>query len=233
MKCAVMQPTYLPWLGFFDLIRGADIFVIYDHVQFEKQSWQQRNKIRNKQGEIMLTVSVMHDKGLNRRVKDVRIDNTRNILAKHLTSIKLAYSRSKNFDIIYPDLEFIFQKKNEFLIDLNVDLIKTGMKHLHINKNILFSSEMGIEGSKVEALIDVCKKTGADKYLSPVGSRVYIDENNLFPIHNIELYYQNFIPPVYQQLKCNDFISHLSFIDYLFNIDIDEANKFGSFQTTY
>lgn len=233
MKCAVMQPTYLPWLGFFDLIRSVDIFVIYDHVQFEKQSWQQRNKIRNKQGEIMLTVSVMHDKGLNRRVKDVRIDNTRNILAKHLTSIKLAYSRSKNFDIIYPDLEFIFQKKNEFLIDLNVDLIKTGMKHLHINKNILFSSEMSIEGSKVEALIDVCKKTGANQYLSPVGSKVYIDENNLFPIHNIELHYQSFTPPVYQQLKCNDFISHLSFVDYLFNIDIAEANNFGASQTTY
>lgn len=232
MKCAIMQPTYLPWLGFFDLIRSVDVFIIYDHVQFEKQSWQQRNKIRNKQGELLLTAPVLHEKGLERRIKDVKLDFSRNILAKHLTSIKLAYSRSRNFDKVFADIEAVYQERNEFLLGLNMGLINIGMKHFSIEKKILFSSEMDIQGQKVEALIDACKKVGADKYLSPVGSKTYIDENNLFIENNIELSYQNFIHPVYKQINYPDFISHLSFIDYLLNVDTDEAKGFGTVTTS-
>lgn len=233
MKCAIMQPTYLPWLGFFDLIRNVDTFVIYDHVQFEKQSWQQRNRIRDKQGEIMLTISVLHEKGLSRTVRDVRIDNSKSVLSKHLTSVKLAYSRAKNFDILFPDIENIYSRKFDYLIDLNIEIIKMGMKYLSIEKKMLFSSEMNITGQKVEALIDVCKQVGANKYLSPVGSKIYIDENNLFSFNNIELSYQNFTHPTYQQLSRPDFISHLSFFDYLFNVDLRESHQFGTLKTPY
>jgi hypothetical protein len=231
MKCAIMQPTYLPWLGYFDLIRSVDVFVIYDHVQFEKQSWQQRNRIRSKQGEILLTAPVLHEGGLGRSIKDVKINSARPI-TKHLKSIELAYARSKNFDKLFPDLELVYRKKNEFLIDLNLDLIKVGMKHLGMKKEFVFSSELNITGNKVEALIDVCKKVGANKYLSPVGSKTYIDENNLFPENQIELSYQQFQHPVYQQSNYPDFISHLSFVDYLFNVDLSEVNQFGTFNTT-
>lgn len=228
MKCAIMQPTYLPWLGYFDLIRNVDKFVIYDHVQFEKQSWQQRNRIRNKEGELMLTMAVKHEKGLERRVKDVKIDHSRNFFAKHLNSIKHSYSKAKNFPDIFPDLEIIYRKNTEFLLDLNLELIRLGMKFLSIEKDFIFSSEMDIQGQKVEAIIDVCKKLGADKYLSPVGSKTYIDENNIFPENKIELSYQDFVHPVYTQINFKDFISHLSFIDYLFNADLDEAKHFGT-----
>src|SRR6185437_5793566 len=116
MTCVIMQPSFLPWLGFFDLIRKADVFVVYDHVQFEKQSWQQRNRIRNKQGEMMLIMPVRHNNGLQRKIKDVEIDFSRNIFRKHLNSIQLSYSKAKNFDIIYPLIETIFSKKYTYLI---------------------------------------------------------------------------------------------------------------------
>jgi hypothetical protein len=231
--CAIMQPTYLPWLGYFDLIRSADTFVVYDHVQFEKQSWQQRNRIRDKIGEIMLTVPVMHGNGLNRNIKDVRIDNSRNFLRKHLNSIKHSYARSRNFDSVYSDIENIYNRKREFLIDLNLDLISTAMKYLSIEKNFKFSSEMDIKGQKVESLIDVCQKVGAIKYLSPVGAKVYVEENNLFPHHQIKLLYQEFAHPVYIQMNYTDFISHLSFIDYIFNVDLDEVHNFGLIKGSY
>jgi hypothetical protein len=129
-----MQPTYLPWLGYFDLIRSVDHFVIYDHVQFEKQSWQQRNRIRNKDGEIMLTVPVRHESGLERTLRDVKIDYSRNILDKHLKSIQLSYSKTNNFKTIFPLLEEIYNQHKVFLYELNIELIKLGMKFLNIKK---------------------------------------------------------------------------------------------------
>lgn len=228
MRGAIMQPTYLPWLGYFDLIRNVDVFIIYDHVQFEKQSWQVRNKIRSKSGEILLTVPTSHDQGLKRTINEVKIDHSRGYLKKHLKSIKLAYSRSKIFDKLYGELESILSNPGDFLVNLNVDIIKWGMKCFGLDTEIRYSSAMDVKGTKVEALIDICKKNDIDYYLSPLGSKVYIDENNIFGENNIELKYQDFKHPVYPQFQYPDFISHLSFIDYLFNTDEDEAKSFGS-----
>jgi hypothetical protein len=217
--CAIMQPTYLPWLGYFDLINKSDIFIIYDNVQFEKQSWQQRNKIRSKDGEIMLTVPVKHGKGLERKIVEVEIDYKQPILKKHLTALKLSYARSKNYKLIIDALETIYNSSPERLIDLNIALIKFGMVLFKIEKKLIFSSELSPQSSRVEALIDICKKVGANHYYSPAGSKIYIDENNLFEKLGIKLTYQNFTHPVYKQLNYPTFISHLSFIDYLFNCD--------------
>jgi hypothetical protein len=222
-----MQPTYLPWLGFFDLIRNSDVFVVYDHVQFEKQSWQQRNRIRDKNGIIMLTVPVHYAKGLDRSIKDVRIDHKSKALQKHLMSIRMAYSKSLNFDRFFPELEQLYSAPHETLISLNMALIGFGMKHLGITRDLLYSSNLHVQGHRVEALIDICKKLGADHYLSPVGSKDYIDQNNLFAGNDISLSYQEFNHPVYQQIDQREFISHLSFIDYLFRVDAEESKMFG------
>jgi WbqC-like protein len=217
--CAIMQPTYLPWLGYFDLIRKADVFVIYDSVQFEKQSWQQRNRIRNKNEEIMLTISVKYGKGIERKINEVEIDNKQQIFKKHLTSIKLSYARSKNYNLIIEQIEAIYNSNYFFLIELNVALIKLGMNLFKLDTEMVYSSELSPEGSKVSALIDICTKLNVNHYYSPIGSKNYIDENNLFEKTDIKLSYQNFVHPVYQQLNYPNFISHLSFIDYLFNCD--------------
>jgi hypothetical protein len=212
-----MQPTYLPWLGYFDLIEKSDVFVIYDCVQFEKQSWQQRNRIRNKDGEIMLVLPVKYGNGLLRRINEVEVDYSRNVPKKHLTSIQLSYSKAKNFSAIFFELEKIYAGKPKMLIDINVSLIKLGMKLLNIETPLVYASELNVQGSRVEALIDICKKLSVDRYLSPIGSKGYIDENNLFPENKIKLEYQNYNHPIYEQVNYDNFISHLTYIDYLFN----------------
>lgn len=214
-----MQPTYLPWLGFFELIAKSDVFIIYDCVQFEKQSWQQRNKVRDKNGEIMLTLPVKYGSGLLRTIKEVEIDYSRNIPKKHLSTIQLSYCKSINFSKIYPEIESIYKSKPELLIDINLFLIKFGMKCLNINTPIIFASDLDVQGNRVEALVDICKKVNADHYFSPIGSKGYIDENNLFEQNNIQLSYQHFEHPIYKQLNYSDFISHLTFIDFLFNTE--------------
>lgn len=226
MNGAIMQPTYLPWLGYFDLMRSANLFIIYDHVQFEKQSWQQRNRIRNKEGEIMLTIPVSKTNGLATRIKDVRIDLARNPLRKHLESIKFAYQKARNFSIFYPELERIYTQEYTFLLDINMRLIEFGAKALGLSPRFLFSSEMGIGNGRVESLIEICKQNGITNYFSPIGSKGYIEQNDLFLPNGIKLTYQNYSPSQYPQLRYPDFISHLSFIDFLFNQEIEKINTF-------
>lgn len=220
MTCAVMQPTYLPWLGYFDLISRSDIFVFYDSVQFEKQSWQQRNYIRNKEGRILLTIPVKGGIGLNKTIKEVEINNPDVVFKKHLKSIELAYKKSLNFQEIFPELADIYSKSYRYLFEINVELIKFGMKRLGIATKTIFASELDVEGKKVEALIDICKKLNANHYLSPLGAQGYIYENNLFLENNIELTFQSFDHPIYKQINYPDFMSHLSFIDYMLNCNL-------------
>ncbi len=216
--CAIMQPTYIPWLGYFELIYKSDTFVFYDHVQFEKQSWQQRNRILTGNGIVMLTVPVLHEKGLERSIREVRIDERTRFNQKHIQTIRQAYSKAPFFSAYFPELEKIYAKNHSFIIDLNIDIISLGMRIFGIEREILFSSELDVKGNKVEALIDVCKKLEVTTYYSPLGSKEYIDQNNLFPQHNIQLIYQAYKHPEYSQKGHSDFTSHMSFIDYLFNV---------------
>jgi hypothetical protein len=217
MKCAIMQPTYLPWIGYFDLIKSVDLFIIYDSVQFEKQSWQQRNKIRNKNGDILLTIPVLYENGLNRKINEVKIDKSRFPLKKHLSTIKMSYSKSIYFNDFIIELEEIYSRDYNFLIDLNITLIKFGMKILNINTELKFSSKMNFEGNKIDAIINLCKNNNISNYISPIGSKSYIDNDEIFKLNDIKLDYHNFTHPIYKQCNFNDFISHLSFLDFVFN----------------
>ena len=213
-----MQPTYLPWLGYFDLIKNSDTFVFLDHVNFSKQSWQQRNKIRDKNGLITLTVPVHKPKHDENSINKILIDNLKIPHIKHLKSFKACYGKAKNFKIIFDELEKIYNKEHKFLVDLNLNLIKYGCKKLKIDSKIQYSSQMSIKGKKIEGIIEICKKTNSNIYLSPVGASDYMKNNTIFTENKINLKYQNYDHPVYNQMGCNNFISHLSFIDYLFNV---------------
>lgn len=215
--CVIMQPTYLPWLGYFDLIKAADVFVFLDHAQFSKQSWHQRNKIRDRNGVQMLTIPVIKESAKELPINNVLIDHAKIPLIKHLKSIQACYGKSKNFNEIFPELEMIYGKKHTKLVDLNIDLILYGCKKLDIVTETVRSSSLNLFKPKVEGIIEICKALNCDHYLSPVGSKEYIEENNIFQENGISLEYQNYHHIEYRQMSYEDFISHLSFIDYLFN----------------
>ncbi len=224
----IMQPTYLPWLGYFNLIQEADVFVFYDHVQFSKQSWQQRNKIRDKNGEILLTIPVKHTATKEDSINNVKIDFTRKPLQNHYKSIELNYANAAYAQELLPELKEIYFAPYQHLSELNIALIMWGCKKFHITSQFVYSSNLSVEGDRVEALVTICKHYSADKYLSPVGSKNYIDNNNIFAQNGIELKYQSFAHPVYQQKKYTDFISHLGFIDFLLNCGPKNFNEIGN-----
>ena len=211
-----MQPTYLPWIGYFSLMDQVDTFVFLDSVQFDKRSWQQRNRIKTSQGELFLTVPVVTKGRQSQKIFEVEIDTTQRFSDKHLKTIKNNYAKTLFFSEYWEEISELFHRDCHFLADLNIALIEWFRTKLDIEVEFVKSSSLKIEGKKVELLIAICQEVGAESYLSPLGSKDYIKENNLFRDSGITHLYQNYSHPHYQQLYGN-FIPYMSILDLLFN----------------
>lgn len=221
MRVVVLQPTYLPWMGYFGMIDLADIFVFYDDVQFSVQSWQQRNKIKTSQGWIWLTVPIVRQFGS--RINDTKINNSTNWNKKHWESIKQNYSKAPFFRKYTPIFEEVYGSEWEYLADLNITLIKKMAEILGLETKFITSSELNIEGVKTERLLNTLKKIEANEYISGPGTKGYIEVNS-FKENNIKLYWYEYQHPVYPQIR-GEFIPYLSVIDLLFNTG-DEAMRY-------
>lgn len=223
---SLMQPTYLPWLGYFNLIKNSDEFVFYTTTQLTKRSWQTRNKIKSHSGHIVLSIPIK--KTVTRdhlTIENTQVQNEINWQENHLKSIKQSYSKAPFFEQIYPLIAKILSKKSDFLIDYTVPIILILLKELEIQTEIIFSKDIIYNGKKDEALISICKEQNADKYLSVKGSMDYIlSGENLFEKNDISLLWNEFEHPTYKQIG-NSFESHLSIIDALFMLGIEEVKK--------
>lgn len=210
-----MQPTYLPWMGYFDLIDQSDLFVFLDNVQFEKQSWQQRNRIKTAQGPLWLTVPVYQR--LGQKIVDVRINSKGGWKRKHRMSLHVNYNKSSFWPMFSPIFEKIYQQEWDFLVELNIHLIELICQKLKVEYNFIRTSQLeSAHGKNVDLLISICQSVGADIYLSPAGSKTYLTSNQSFKKKRILLKYHQYEHPTHPQLY-GDFISHLSVVDVLFN----------------
>ena len=226
MKAVILQPFYLPWAGYFGMIDAADTFIFADDVQFSKQSWQRRNKIKLVNNPIWLSVPV--NRNFGQKINEVGINNsitfkekigTLNWKEKHWELISLAYSKAPYFDDYKEDIHEIYTHKWDLLCDLDIFIIKKISKLLKLKTHFIKLSEIeGLEGRKVDSIMNICDKIGADEYISGPAARDYIDYNEFqkFKQHNIDLYWFEFPHPVYPQLG-DDFLPYLSVIDLLFN----------------
>src|SRR3989338_4487567 len=120
MRIAIMQPTYLPWLGYFELIDSCDLFIFLDDVQFVRKSWQQRNKIKTPAGELLLTVPVLTKGKLEQQIKDVGINNDLPWRTKHLGSIKNNYQRAPFYKKYIGFIEDLYFREYTGLLTLNM-----------------------------------------------------------------------------------------------------------------
>ena len=218
MKIAISQPTYLPWLGFLDLIDQVDTFVLLDNVQFEKQSWQQRNRIKTPTGLLWLTVPVIFRGRLGQKIQEVEIRDA-DFSRKHLRAIELNYSHAPFFNAHFPALSSILQActSGMSLIDLNLDLLQWVLKLLGIDTPLIAASSLGREGKRTELLANICEKLGATQYVSPVGSAEYLlREMNVLTDAGVQTVFQNYKHPEYRQLF-PPFIPFASALDLILN----------------
>ena len=212
---SILQPGYLPYSGFFELMSRVDAFVIYDDVQYDKNSWRNRNRIRGKQGAIWLTIPVLV-KGLPKQIiSDVRINNQNDWRRKHLLSIRQCYSRAKYFDRYIDIFERACKEKWDELLKINMNFIYCFRDILGITTKIIFSSNLKSKGHKTNRIINICKELNADAYISTNGAKTYLDEK-CFKEEGITLTYQDYTPIPYPQVYYG-FVEFLSIVDMIFN----------------
>ncbi len=213
----MLQPMYLPWMGFFGMMDTADTFVYYDDVQFSKQSWQQRNRIRSTNGDVLwLTIPIKQDHG--QRICDTRIEASSPWRKKHWKSIETSYCKAPFFGSYAADIEAVYSREWESVAELNIELTETLRRLIGARSpKILRSSQMAeIVGSKEERLLNLLELIGTDEYVSGPAAKDYINTKD-FADRGIKLYWFEFAHPQYSQY-IGEFVPYLSVIDLLFNV---------------
>lgn len=227
MLCAIMQPTYLPWLGYFDLIDRVDYFVFLDNAKVLKRSWGVRNRIRTVQGEFHLTVPLKAGGDqTDRFFNNTEIDYGQDWVGRHLKTIAHSYGKSAYFAEVFGDLESLMSTRYPNIGTLNIRLIEHFSSRIGINTGIVRSSELACTRSrKDQRLVAICHALGADQYLSPQGSAAYIEKGQAGGAFNgsgVELWYHHYLHPEYSQRGVG-FLSHMAIIDLLMNCGYDSA----------
>jgi hypothetical protein len=217
MKCVILQPSYIPWRGYFDQINRADVFVFYDDVQYDKHGWRNRNQIRTAQGRQWLTIPV-HSGGVVEKsvpINQVKIDWSRQWNTAHWKTLTFAYGRAPFFRNYTALLESFYQRQDIFLADFTIDLTITLARELGIHHTrFIRSSGLEATGQKTGRLVQILTHLGATHYISGPSAQNYI-ENEKFASAGIALEYMDYNYPEYPQLH-EPFDPNLSILDLLF-----------------
>jgi WbqC-like protein family len=219
----IHQPAYLPWLGYLDRIARSDLFIFLDTVQFERNSFTNRNRIKTADGPLWLTVPVRLRDHLNTTIADVEIDGQRNWKRKHLSSIAQSYRHAPDFSSRYERLAAVYASDTSRLAELCFDQLKFWLAELDIATRVVRASELPVEGRNSELVLALCRHAGARAYLSGPFGRDYLQEH-AFAEAGIEVRYHDYTHPHYPQLH-GDFVPALGIVDYWMNCP--DAGLFG------
>jgi len=216
MIVSANQPYFAPFPGFFYKALKSDLFVLLDDVQFPRgTTWISRNRFKSHQGFLWITIPVWKS-GLGlQKIKDIRICHEGRWAQKHLESLQTAYKHAPYLSEHAEFLEEMFSKKNDKLLDLNLSVIRYLMTTLGINTKTVLLSEIEVSSTGNQRLVDICKKTGATRFLAQAPAKKFIDEK-LFLDSGIELIFFTPPTPIYPQLW-GDFLGNLSVLDLVLN----------------
>ena len=222
----VLQPGYLPWLGFFDQMQRSSVFIYYDDVQFDKHGWRNRNRVKAPGGgPHWLTVPVLHSGRDWPAIHEIEIDNRTPWARKHVGTLKQFYRAAPHLHRYLPALEEMLERRWMLLVDLDLAVTKLICGWLGLERRTLRASELGIASRRSERLLALCQHVDAQRYLSGSAARDYLD-TELFSRAGIEIEWQDYVHPVYPQLH-GDFVPYLSIVDLLFNCGEESSAILG------
>jgi hypothetical protein len=215
MIVAIHQPEYLPWVGYFEKVLRADVFVLLDDAQFSKGDYQNRNRVKGRGGAQWLTVPVVHS--LPSKIKDVKVANHL-WRKKHWQTLVTCYSRARFFRDYADVFEAFYRRASENLIDYDVWALELIARCSGIEKNWVLASDLNVAGQKSERVLNICRKLGATVYYSGRQGSTYLKRDD-FARAGIEIKVQSFTHPTYEQMFMSEsgFIPNLSVVDLLFN----------------
>ncbi len=221
MIVAAHQPHCLPWLGYLHKIARADVFVVMDDLQFEAQNYQNRNRIKVNNGTTWITVPLV--KGPQAEpICDKRIANSENPKEhwqrRGWLTLTTHYRKAPHWAAYAGELEEIFTRRWESLLELDMHVLRTMLRWFDIRTPIVMGSSLKLEGQRTARIVDMCKKVGADVYLSGKGGSTGYLEMDLFDRAGVRVAWQEFEHPVYAQLyPALGFIKNLAAVDLVLN----------------
>ncbi len=217
MNVVILQPSYIPWRGYFDQIRRADLFIFYDDVQYDKHGWRNRNQIKTHQGKQWLTIPV-HSKGATQGalIKDIRIDWSKPWARSHLKALTVSYSKAPCFKEYLPLLNDLYQRNDEFLADFTVESSILLARTLGFNSTefIRSSKLTDIKGRKTDRVINALKQVGATHYICGPSASSYMEPEK-FDAAGITFEYINYNYPEYSQMY-PPYDPYVSILDLIF-----------------
>ena len=214
---AIHQPEFMPWLGFFDKMMRADKYVIFDHVQFKKRYFENRNRIKRDEQTVWLSAPVKTKGKYLQPINEVAIDNSTPWQKRMWETIRHGYSKSPYFSLFAEEIEQLIMKQEyQMLMDFNLACICWFRKVLTIENPVVFSSRLGVADYKASDLIrEICKRMDAQRYLCGPSGKDYLNEDD-FRREGIEIVWQEFQHPKYPQLS-HEFTPYMSVLDLVFN----------------
>lgn len=226
MNCVILQPSYIPWRGFFHQIHKADVFVFYDDVQYDKHGWRNRNLVKSPQGTQWLTIPVAAKGVVSNHlpINQARIVWDRDWARRHWGTLTACYARAPYFQHYAKFLESFYRQRPAMLADYTIDLTIALARLLGIqHTRFVRSSQLGIHGTRTERLVEIVRQLGCTHYISGPSAREYMDER-LFAQAGITLEYMDYNYPPYPQLY-PPFDGGVSILDLLFMVGPD-ASKY-------
>ncbi len=217
MKCVILQPSYIPWRGYFHQIQKADVFVFYDDVQYDDRGWRNRNRVKTASGARWLTIPVL-SQGVQlakTKIQDIRIARDLPWERKHLATLQHSYGQAPFFERYHGLVKGFYERHDECLADFTIAVTLALAAELRLtNTRFLRSSAMAVQGAKTDRLLALLAAVGADHYISGPSARDYIDEKKLRAA-GVTLEYMTYDYPEYEQLY-PPFDPAVSVLDLLF-----------------
>lgn len=225
MIITIHQPEHLPWLGLFNKIAKAEKFVILDSVQYEKNYFQNRNKILGTNGVQWIGIPVVNTKHMEGSIATTLIatdPKNSKWKEKYLQTIKQSYGKYPYFEEVYPLLEKAINIDTPYFCEINIAIIKSFCDALDIHPEYIRSKDLKVDGLKSSLILDICKEVKADLYIAGPSGRDYLDMKS-FEDAGIIVKFNDYNHPTYPQKRSNEFIDHLSALDLFMNVGFKEA----------
>jgi len=231
-KVAIIQSNYIPWKGYFDIINSVDLFIFYDDVQYTKNDWRNRNRIKTPQGSMWLTVPVSAPNRMATKINEVKVCD-QSWRKKHWRSLEQNYCKANYFMSYRDSIEDLYlNNKQDYLSELNISFILAINGIMGINTELAVSSDFILPKDSTERLVELCKATGASEYISGPSAANYINLE-LFKEEGIKVtWFDNADYPEYPQLY-PPFEHKVSVVDLMFNMGPDSTRYMKSFSVSH
>lgn len=231
MILSIHQPNYWPYAGLFGKIMMSDKFIYLVNVQFDKRSWQNRNRLRTLDGWIYITVPVLTKGKYDQKIATVEINNETNWREKHRKTIELNYNKSPYYKDYKDFIDDLYSRDWVYLSELNIYISDFVLRELSVETDILYDKDYELIDGKTTRLIDMCNQTGCDTYISNKGSQAYVDLD-CFKSNGLKHLFIDYLGVEYKQ-HFEGFVSHLSILDLLMNCGKDVARDMLSDRSNY